>query len=185
MTDVLGHLIGKFMQWRSKLLYWLKPCRAAARPTKEDPDPLLFGDFVRRLMPYGMYLLCDPSKPWRSNHWSLEVLGIHPSWQGKGHGKELAQWGLAKAKCDIASGVVGLPSVVIAADGKEVFYQKVGFNELVGWSSRSVEGVPGRNPLEERGVGGGAVLWSWVREDEEAAKENFEPDSPADSTVVV
>lgn len=117
-----------------------------------------------------MHLMCDPVFPWRDNHWSLEVLGIHPSYQGKGYGKELAQWGLARAKCDTASGVVGIPSVVVAADGKEHFYQKAGFKEIVGWSSRNVEGVESINPLQERGCGGGAVLWSWVREDEEMAR---------------
>lgn len=121
-----------------------------------------------------MHLVAFPDKPWRDNHWSLEVLGIHPSYQGYGHGKKLAQWGLAKATCDTAAGVTGLPCVVVAADTKETFYQKVGFNELVGWNSRNVEGVEGNNPLEERGCGGGAVLWSWTREDEEAAKRQLE-----------
>lgn len=153
-------------------MYWFKPCRATTKPSAEDPDPLLFTNFVGRLIPFGTPFMRDPSKPWRKNHWSLEVLGIHPTGQGKGYGKELVEWGLARAKCDSASGVTGLPSVVVSADTKEVFYQKVGFEELAGWSSRSLEGVPGRNPLEERGIGGGAVLWTWVREDREAAKRD-------------
>lgn len=111
--------------------------------------------------------------PWRKNHWSLEILCIHPLFQGKGHGKELTEWGLAKAKCDTASGVTGLPAVVIAAEKKEQFYQRLGFQELVGWSSRSVEGSPDVNPLEERGVSGGAVLWTWVKEDKEAVKQKI------------
>ena len=101
----------------------------------------------------------------------LDILAIDPSCQGQGIGKELVEWGLARAKSDTASGMVGVPAVVIAAEHKERFYQKVGFNELVGWSSRSVEGVPGINPLEEKGVGGGAVLWTWVADDQKAAKE--------------
>lgn len=170
----LGRLIQKFVEWRNKLIYLLRPCRASAKPTASDPNPLLFTNFVAQLIPFSMHLMAFPDKPWRENHWSLEVLGIHPSSQGKGYGKDLAHWGLAKAKCDTAAGVTGLPSVVCAADTKEVFYQKVGFNELVGWSSRSVEGVKGENPLEARGCGGGAVLWSWVKEDEDRAKEQLE-----------
>lgn len=173
LTIFSGRLIKTFFEWRNKLVYYFRPCRASARPTPEDPEPLLYTNFVSRLIPFSMHLMSFPDKPWRENHWSLEVLGIHPSHQFKGYGKELAQWGLAKAKCDTASGVTGLPSVVIAADTKEVFYQKVGFNELVGWSSRNVEGVDGQNPLAERECGGGAVLWSWVREDEEAAKKQM------------
>ncbi|KAK5943159.1 hypothetical protein PMZ80_004165 [Knufia obscura] len=168
-------LIQKFIHWRNRIAYALRPCRASARPTETDPDPLVYTNFVARSMPFSMHLLVFPSKPWRENHWSLEVLGIHPSYQGKGYGKQLAQWGLARAKCDTASGVTGLPSVVMAANGKEGFYQKVGFNELVGWSGSTPEGMEGlgRNPLGERGCGG-AVLWSWSREDEEEARRQVE-----------
>lgn len=122
-------------------------------------------------MPFSMHLLSDPSKPWRQNHWSLDILAIHPLFQGKGYGKELAQWGLARAKCDTSSGVTSLPSVVNAAPGKEKFYEKIGFNELVGWNGGSVEGVDGVNPLEERGLDSGSVLWSWVKADDEIAKK--------------
>jgi len=169
-----GRLIQKFFEGRNKLIYLLRPCRVSAKPTASDPRPLLFTNFVAQLNPFSMHLMAFPDKPWRANHWSLEVLGIHPAYQGKGHGKDLAEWGLAKTKCDTAAGVTGLPSVVCAADTKEAFYQKVGFNELVGWSSRSVEGVEGENPLEARGCGGGAVLWSWVKEDEARAKGQLE-----------
>lgn len=154
-------------------MYFFRPCLASARPSPQDPDPLLYTNFISRLVPFSMHLLSFPDKPWRENHWSLEVLGIHPLYQGHGYGKELAQYGLARAKCDSAAGVTGLPSVVIAADTKEKFYQKVGFNELVGWSTRDVEGVPGRNPIGERGGTGGAVLWSWVKEDEDIAKKQM------------
>lgn len=165
--------MSKLVQWWNKVLYLCSPCRASARPTHEDPDPLLYTNFMSRLSPFSKHLLSDPKKPWRENHWSLEILGVHPLYQAQGNGKELVQWGLAKAKCDIASGVTGLPSVVISAAKKEPFYQKMGFNELVGWSNRSVEGVEGVNPLEERGCGGGAVLWSWTKEDEELAKRRL------------
>lgn len=135
------------------MLYFLQPCRASAKPTRENSDPLLFTNYVTRLIPFSVHLLCNPLTPWRANDWSLEILAIHPSFQGQGHGRELAQWGLNKAKHDIASGVTGVPSVVISAETREGFYQKTGFREIVGWSSRSVEGVPGTNPLRSEAVG--------------------------------
>lgn len=160
------------MQWRNKILYFFHPCRASAQRTPEDPNPLLFTNFITRLMPFLMPLMSNPSTPWRRNHWSLEILAVHPLYQARGHGKQLAQWGLDRARHDIASGSTGLPSVVVAADGKEGFYQKMGFKEIVGWSSRSIEGMSEPNPMEERNCGGGAVLWTWTKEDEEIARIN-------------
>jgi hypothetical protein len=64
---------------------------------------------------------------------------------------------------------MGVPTWVMSAEGKEGFYQKVGFRELVGWVSKGPVMVTGRdgveieveNPLEVRGIGGGAVLWTY------------------------
>lgn len=53
-----------------------------------------------------------------------------------------------------------LPVCVVAADGKEEFYNKVGFRYLVGWLSRAVDATGGDNPLRANGLGGGAVLWT-------------------------
>lgn len=53
-----------------------------------------------------------------------------------------------------------LPVCVVAADGKEEFYHKTGFVDLVGWLSKTEDATGGDNPLRANGVGGGAVLWT-------------------------
>ena len=68
--------------------------------------------------------------------------------------------GLQRARGD------GVPSVVFASEGNDTFYQRVGLQELVGLNSHDVGGLP-PNPLKARGVGGGAVLWTWVKEEED------------------
>ena len=128
--------------------------RASVRPTPDNPDPLIFGDFVPRVIPYILQFF---DAPHRQDHWSLEVLAVHPDHQGKGYGKELVLQGLEKAKTDPEG---DLPVCVIAADGKETFYQKCGFKELVGWASRTTGKDGSDNPLRRNGVGGGAVLWT-------------------------
>lgn len=168
-----GRLFMRYHQWRNKLAYFFRPCRASARPTAADPDPLLLGNFFVRTLPYCHHLYSNPLTPWRTNHWCLEVLGIHPHYQSKGYGKRLVEYGIAKAQCDTASGRTGIPCVVTASVPGEPFYQRVGFKELVGYQTRSVEGVEGVNPLEAKGCKGGAVLWTWVKEDHDAAKKKM------------
>jgi len=97
------------------------------------------------------------SAPHRKIHWSLENLAIHPDYQGRGYGRQLVEWGLEDAKHDPTG---NLPACVIAADGKEVFYQKCGFHELVGWLSKTVDDKGRDNPMRGNGLGGGAVLWT-------------------------
>jgi predicted N-acetyltransferase YhbS len=68
-------------------------------------------------------------------------------------GRQLAAWGLERARGE------GVPAVVIAAKDLEGYYQRCGFEELVGVVSEAeVDGMV--NPLKERGIGGGAVLWT-------------------------
>lgn len=108
--------------------------------------------------------------PHRRDHWSLEILAVHPDHQGKGHGRELVQDGLLAAASPSdgsPEGVpsdcsVGLPVSVVAAEGKEGFYLKCGFGELVGWLSKAVDRTGhGRvNPLKANGIDGCAVLWT-------------------------
>ena len=109
--------------------------------------------------PFTAHFFNNP--PWRRNHWSLELLAVHPSHQGKGFGRELATWGVVRAESD------GIPAVVVAAKGKEDFYRVCGFKLLAGWASEPTDKEGNKNPLAKRGVGGGAILWSSVREDEE------------------
>lgn len=160
-------LIHKLIQWRTWLIYrFIRPCRASPRSTPTDPDPLLYTNFMQRCMPYSKHLLEWPTKPWRKEHWSLENLAVHPRCQGRGLGRELVVWGLGEARSE------EVPCVVVAAAGKERFYQKCGFTELVGYSTRDVEGLTTRNPMGVRGVEGGAVLWSQVKEDENVVVES-------------
>ena len=83
----------------------------------------------------------------RSESWYLECLAVHPDHQNKGHGRALVNWGLEQARKE------GIACSVIAADGKERFYQACGFD--VGPVGRGGEGAG--NPLKE--VPGGLVFF--------------------------
>jgi GNAT superfamily N-acetyltransferase len=83
----------------------------------------------------------------RADSWYLEALGVHPDFQNRGLGRSLVKWGLDQAERE------GVSASVVAADGKETFYQRCGFDATpVG---RSGEG-PG-NPL--RDVPGGLIFF--------------------------
>jgi GNAT superfamily N-acetyltransferase len=83
----------------------------------------------------------------RSESWYLECLAVHPDYQKRGQGRALVNWGLEQAHNE------GIACSVIAADGKERFYQACGFD--VGPVGRSGEGEG--NPLRE--VPGGLVFF--------------------------
>ncbi|ETI25295.1 hypothetical protein G647_04670 [Cladophialophora carrionii CBS 160.54] len=87
----------------------------------------------------------------RSESWYLECLAVHPDYQRQGQGRALVGWGLQQALRE------GIACSVIAADGKERFYQACGFN--VGPVGRSGEGEG--NPLRE--VPGGLVFFQEKR----------------------
>ena len=52
-----------------------------------------------------------------------------------------------------------VPAAVMAAKGKETFYNRCGFTELVGWATDGVD-----NPLNGR-IGGGAIMFTKTRDD--------------------
>ena len=133
----------------------VSPNKASAQPTRSDPRPLTKWNFHRSARPFYAAFF---SAPYRQIHWSLEALAVHPLYQGKGHGRQLVEDGLQRARSDPQEG--DLPACVIAADGKEGFYQKCGFAELVGWISKATGEDGTDNPLRRNGVGGGAVLWT-------------------------
>ncbi|KAK5313650.1 hypothetical protein LTR93_010828 [Exophiala xenobiotica] len=83
----------------------------------------------------------------RAESWYLECLAVHPDFQGKGQGRALVAWGLEQARKE------GIACSVIAADGKERFYQTCGFN--IGPVGRAGEGEG--NPLKD--VAGGLVFF--------------------------
>lgn len=161
----------KLYEWRNKILDFFWPNRTEPRPTPEDPDPLRLSNIHERTHEWNKHLYDNPNTPWRTNRWCLEGLFIHPRYQSKGHGRELVQYGIARAKCDTGSGRTGVPCVVTASVPGEPFYQRVGFNEVVGYETDTPEWMKDVNPMKKKGFTGGAVLWTWVREDEDLAKQ--------------
>jgi predicted N-acetyltransferase YhbS len=51
----------------------------------------------------------------------LDLLTVHPNYEGRGHGRRLTQWGIDQAKKE------GIATSVISADGKRPFYERLGF----------------------------------------------------------
>lgn len=86
----------------------------------------------------------------RQENWYLSLCATHPDHQGKGFGRELVNWGLKQAEEE------NVHASVMSSDGKENFYLKCGFHEIVG---NATEGEG--NPLA--GVGGGAILFKYPK----------------------
>lgn len=130
------------------------PNKAARKPSPTDPDPLTKANFYERLGPFVDKFFSEP--PHRRNHWELSFLGVDPKYQGQGVASELVQMGLQRAKEE------DLPAVVVAAPGLEDFYHRQAFKDLVAMASTTEdqEGKGRPNPLKERGVGGGAIIWT-------------------------
>ncbi|EAS35713.3 uncharacterized protein CIMG_01067 [Coccidioides immitis RS] len=118
------------------------PNRAAAKPPNMTPTT-----FAPTTIPFVAHILSSP--PYRNNCWALSCLAVLPQYQNRGYGRELAAWGVAKAKKE------GIVASVVASKGKERFYQRCGFSELVGWLTDGEE-----NPLKKLGVQGGAILFT-------------------------
>lgn len=98
------------------------------------------------------------SEPFIAHHWSgsraeswyLDLLGVDPQQGGKGVGRELVAWGFEQAKKD------GVGCSVIAAEGKETFYGRCGFDVIVG-SAGDFGGM--ENPIKREGIGGGVIFF--------------------------
>ena len=86
----------------------------------------------------------------RSESWYLQFLATKPSFQGRGVGNKLVQWGLEKAQAD------GVVASVVSARSTNDFYTKCGFDEQYG-SAGQGEG----NPL--KGVEGSDIFWRWPK----------------------
>jgi GNAT superfamily N-acetyltransferase len=136
------------------------PNKAAARPTASDPKPMTWFNFDFFIQPFTAQYFGTP--PWRRNHWILDILAVHPAHQGHGYGRELTAWGISRAVSD------QIPVVVVASEGQDTFYRRCGFSELAGWASKAKD-PNGKleNPLAKRGVGGGAILWTPMKEDKQ------------------
>jgi len=145
---LIAPMLKKYYAFRRRIF----PNKAARQPTADEPNPISVWNFVPMMMPLCEHLF---KAPHRASRWSLEILCVHPDYHGKGFGKELVAHGLAMAKHDPEG---DLPVCVIAAEGKETFYQKNGFGEVEGWTSQ--EGGMA-NPLKRNGIDeGGALLWT-------------------------
>ena len=83
----------------------------------------------------------------RRENWYLDMLAVHPSHQGKGHGRALVQWGLDEAVKE------GVCASVIAAHGRDRFYGRCGYVEV---------GRANVGPLAENGIKGGAIMFTDV-----------------------
>ncbi|MCJ1402732.1 hypothetical protein MMC11_005953 [Xylographa trunciseda] len=124
----------------------LWPNRAASKPPEIGPttlEPILW--------PFISHHYLSP--PHRRTHWSLSCLAVLPQYQNRGHGRQLVAWGLERARQE------GVPAAVMAAKGKEIFYERCGFTELVGWATDGVD-----NPLNGR-ISGGAIMFTGTKDD--------------------
>jgi GNAT superfamily N-acetyltransferase len=137
-TRFLGNVLKPMANCYNKLSSFIWPNRAA------DPTTIHSYELAT---PYFIHYWTGL----RSNGWQLETLGVHPKYQGNGHGKLLATWGLEKAREE------QVPASVVSAEGKEGFYLKCGFNDP-GIIGNICEGEG--NPL--KGVTGGAILFKDV-----------------------
>lgn len=105
-----------------------------------DPDKI---DILERAHPFYEHMWSGD----REESWYLHILGVHPEYQGHGVGRKLVQWGLDRAQSE------GVCASVMAAKGKDGFYQKCGYTIQDG-SGGMGEG----NPLSN--VEGGNMWWT-------------------------
>ncbi len=113
LTDHLeiGSLIHPLASLYVGIECWMRPNRAA------DPSK---ANVLR-----DSFELC--SFHWegsRKENWYLELVAVHPEYQGRQHGQKLVQWGVDEAARE------GVCASVISADRKEKFYEKLGFVEV-------------------------------------------------------
>jgi GNAT superfamily N-acetyltransferase len=116
------------------LATWWRPNRAAD-PAKED--------IIERAHSFLDHIWTGA----RAESWYREALGVHPEYQNRGLGRKLVQWGLDQAERE------GVSASVIAADGKERFYELCGID--VGPVGRSGDGE--NNPLAD--ASGGLIFF--------------------------
>ncbi len=148
-SDAENHAAGRGLAWYDPrriikplvaicvhIAAWLRPNRAA------DPEQ---EDIIERS--YGFLDHIWTKQNQRSPSWYLESLAVAPEYQNRGVGRKLVQWGIDQAEKE------GIACSVIAADGKEQFYQRCGFDVgPVGWSGEGED-----NPLSE--VPGGLIFF--------------------------
>ncbi len=129
-----GRLQGVFALMYTKLAVFFSPNRAA--------DPSKMG-LLGKTMPLIAHYWDGPKK----DNWYLDLIAVHPEYQGYKYGRALVEWGLELAAQD------RVHASVIAADGKEGFYRRMGFVEV---------GRANVGPLAESGIRGGAIMFTGV-----------------------
>ncbi|KAJ5085223.1 hypothetical protein N7532_009994 [Penicillium argentinense] len=78
---------------------WARPLHAGADQDRHDPAPSwpVDGDADLREMFFGMMERHHEELMGGRPHYYLEMLGVHPSFQGRGLASKLLKWGLARA----------------------------------------------------------------------------------------
>ncbi|OCK80860.1 acyl-CoA N-acyltransferase [Lepidopterella palustris CBS 459.81] len=140
------------MSLLNRLSLFCFPNRAA------NPDPLKRDPFYA-------------SFPFFHHHWQgeransvyLDLLAVHPKYQGRGLAKELVQWGLDKADA------AGVCASVIASESGYGLYKRMGFTTEVG---RCTEGEG--NPLGE--LKSGAILFKDYKKGSDKSNNTNEED---------
>ncbi len=141
MADILvGKLRGSFAALYTKLAFFFSPNRAA------DPSK---AHILEEAYPLFAHHWDGP----RKENWFLDILAVHPEYQGYKYGRALVEYGLELAARDQVC------ASVIAADGKDGFYGKLGFVEV---------GRANVGPLAENGIRGGAIMFTGVSPPEDA-----------------
>lgn len=134
LTLPTGNLIKPLITFRNRVISTIWPNRAA--------DTTQLG-LETHMYPFIKHLWTGS----RANCWDLHSLAVAPAYQNRGYGRQLVKWGLEQAERE------GVAASVLSAEGKERFYQRCGFVDVVG---RATDGVG--NPLAGR-VRGGAILF--------------------------
>jgi GNAT superfamily N-acetyltransferase len=73
----------------------------------------------------------------RAECWDLHVCGVHPEFQGKGIGKQLAMWGVEEAKIEGKN----VCASVLCGEKNRGFYGKAGLGVQVGGSEQEGGGI--------------------------------------------
>ncbi len=160
-------LVQPIVMLYTSLHYRIFGNRSFVQPSPEDPQPLTKFNFEALMWPFIAHHFT--SVPYRQNHWELATLGVDPRYQRRGVGRKLVRWGLERAKKD------DLPAVVVGAKGTEEFYDRCGFELLVGLATEGINAEGEVNPLRLRGVGGGCIRWTRMKEDEEKVEDIEKP----------
>jgi GNAT superfamily N-acetyltransferase len=136
--------------WTTPVSYWnfvhekLWPDRAA------DPEHMKMLD---RSYPYFKHHWTGS----RAETWYLDLIGVDPTFEGQGFGRELVAYGFQRAKED------GVGTSLIAAEGRDRFYRASGFDVQMGIAGD--EGPDEELRRELRSIGGGMIhFWDGGKE---------------------